>query len=71
MHMTKPCRDTRAALDHARQCHLRTIRADIASGTPADELRCDLQAFLRAAVQLLRIVPRPDAGARAGWRGGR
>lgn len=70
-HRTKPCRGPRAALDHARQGHLRAIHAAIAGGTPAGELLCDLWAFFRAAVQLLCIVPRLGAGAQAGWWGGR
>lgn len=63
MHRTKRHCGTRAALDHARQGHLHAFRTAVLTGTPASELLHDLRAFVRAAGQLLRILPRPDAGA--------
>lgn len=68
-HRTKRHYDTRTALDHARQGHLRAFHAAVVGGTPADELTHDLSAFCRAALQLFRISPRPEADARAAWRG--
>lgn len=62
---TKSHHDTRAALDHARQGHLRAVYAAIVAGTPAGELAHDLGAFCNAVLQLLRISPRPEDDARA------
>ena len=62
-HRTKPCRDTRAALDRARQGHLKAFHAAIAGGTPADELAADFAGFSNASRQLIALGRGQEAEA--------
>ena len=47
--------NTRRVLEDARQRHMLALQAAIAAGTPADELKHDVEAFASAARQLLTL----------------